>query len=298
MDPYKILGCTNKENEEQITKKYKKLALKYHPDRNKSLNKEKQVEYENKFKEITRAFDILKKNNFQYNNHSEGNVFKKSSMDDIFKATLRKRQPDKPKVDFVYHLSDKEITNSNGICLNVKSTLKDVYNNKILFIGITHDKDCNNCFGNGFRIDTQSKCNVCRGKKKVKEQIDIKVESKYKKKKIKYSGTEDLGRKLSNIHININVNKHDTFSIINEYDILYKVKLKSNLIKVNNGFANIKLKFDYLDDTNKILTIGKPEKSFSKEYIYENLGLIKEDNTRGKLIINIIDSDMLLFKYK
>ena len=65
MDPYKILGCTNKENEEQITKKYKKLALKYHPDRNKSLNKAKQIEYENKFKEITRAFDILKKNNFQ-----------------------------------------------------------------------------------------------------------------------------------------------------------------------------------------------------------------------------------------
>ena len=297
MNPYKILGCTDKESEEQITKKYKKLALKYHPDRNKSLNKAKQNEYENKFKEITRAFDILKKNNFQYN-YSESNLLKKSSMPEVFKTTLRKQNLAKPKVDFVYNLSDKDIKNSNGICLNVKSTLKDVYNNKILYIGVTHDKDCNHCFGNGFRIDTQSKCGVCRGEKKVKEQIDIKVESRYKKKKIIYSGTEDLGKKLSNIYININVIKNENFSIINDYDILYKVKLSNKIIKVNNGLANIELKFDYLDNTSKIFTIGKPEKSFSKEYIYDNLGLLKDDNTRGKLIINIIDSDMLLFKYK
>ena len=52
---YKVLGINHNASEEEIKKAYKKLALKYHPDRNIE-NKE---EAANKFKEISEAYEIL-----------------------------------------------------------------------------------------------------------------------------------------------------------------------------------------------------------------------------------------------
>ena len=153
------------------------------------------------------------------------------------------------------------------------------------------------CCGSGYRIDTKSDCPKCHGKKKIKEQFDIKVESKYKKKNFKYSGNKDLGKKLSNIYIDIDIIDDKQFTIRDDYNIVYKIKLTKDIINVVNGFPTIKVQFNYLDDTIKIFTIGKPKKSFSEEYNYEKLGLIKPNNERGKLIINIIDADMLLFKF-
>lgn len=54
-DYYKILGVDKSANDEQLKKAYRKLALKWHPDRNPN-NKE---EAEKKFKEIGEAYDVL-----------------------------------------------------------------------------------------------------------------------------------------------------------------------------------------------------------------------------------------------
>ena len=54
-DFYEILGVSKKASDDEIKKSYRKLAMKYHPDRNKS-NKEA----ERKFKEITAAYEALK----------------------------------------------------------------------------------------------------------------------------------------------------------------------------------------------------------------------------------------------
>ena len=53
-DYYGILGISKNASTEEIKKKFRKLALKYHPDRNPG-----DVKAENKFKEISEAYEIL-----------------------------------------------------------------------------------------------------------------------------------------------------------------------------------------------------------------------------------------------
>jgi len=52
-DYYKILGVAKSASDEEIKKAYRKMALKYHPDKNKSPGAEE------KFKEIAEAYDVL-----------------------------------------------------------------------------------------------------------------------------------------------------------------------------------------------------------------------------------------------
>merc|ERR1712241_749468 len=52
-DYYKILGVARGASEEEIKKAYRKLALKYHPDKNQTTGAEE------KFKEIGEAYDVL-----------------------------------------------------------------------------------------------------------------------------------------------------------------------------------------------------------------------------------------------
>ena len=52
-DYYKILGISKSATEDEIKKAFKKLALKYHPDKNKDPAAEE------KFKEVAEAYDVL-----------------------------------------------------------------------------------------------------------------------------------------------------------------------------------------------------------------------------------------------
>lgn len=57
MDPYEILGLNNTASFEDIKKTYRRLSMKYHPDKNNG------VDINNKFSQINRAYEMLSTTN-------------------------------------------------------------------------------------------------------------------------------------------------------------------------------------------------------------------------------------------
>jgi DnaJ-class molecular chaperone len=58
-DYYAILGVSKSASEDEIKKAYKKLALKYHPDRNRNKTEAEQEEAKRKFKDVAEAHGVL-----------------------------------------------------------------------------------------------------------------------------------------------------------------------------------------------------------------------------------------------
>ena len=58
-DYYNILGISKNATKADISKAYKKLALKYHPDRQVNKPEKDKKEAEEKFKTISEAYEVL-----------------------------------------------------------------------------------------------------------------------------------------------------------------------------------------------------------------------------------------------
>ena len=61
-DFYDILGVTRSSSAEEIKKAYRKLAIKYHPDKVASLGEEFQKGAKEKFQKVQEAYENIKKN--------------------------------------------------------------------------------------------------------------------------------------------------------------------------------------------------------------------------------------------
>lgn len=82
-DYYKTLGVDKKASDEEIKKAYRKLAMKYHPDRNKGDQKA-----EDKFKELSEAYAVLsdKEKKKQYDTFGSAGFQQRYSQEDIFQG--------------------------------------------------------------------------------------------------------------------------------------------------------------------------------------------------------------------
>ncbi len=83
-DYYKTLGVSRNANEDEIKKAYKKLAFKFHPDKNAGDKKA-----EDRFKEISEAYAVLsdRKKRAQYDQFGSTGFHQRYSQEDIFRGS-------------------------------------------------------------------------------------------------------------------------------------------------------------------------------------------------------------------
>ena len=164
-DYYKILGVSKDASQDEIRKAYKKLALKWHPDRNQG-NKEA----EEKFKEAAESYEILgdEKKRAEYDNpqssfNFSGPDFGGMGMDDIL------RHFGFGSMDFDFgmgghrHRDDSPKKGSN-IRVSMPLTLEDMCNGVTKKIKYNRFELCDHCHGSGKTDKTKEKiCRTCGG---------------------------------------------------------------------------------------------------------------------------------------
>ena len=81
-DYYEVLGVQKNANKDEIKDAYRKLAMQYHPDRNKT------PEAEEKFKEISEAYAVLSddRKRQQYDTFGHAGINQRYSTEDIFRG--------------------------------------------------------------------------------------------------------------------------------------------------------------------------------------------------------------------
>lgn len=166
-DYYDVLGVSKDASEDEIKKAYRKIAIKYHPDRNPG-NKEA----EEKFKEAAEAYDVLHdpQKRQQYDqfgfNGPEGSDFGgfSGNMDDIFSMfgdifggragfggfSSGNRRPQQFR--------------GNDLRLKVKLSLTDVAHGVTKKFKVRKDVVCSYCHGSGAEAGSSAEtCPTCHG---------------------------------------------------------------------------------------------------------------------------------------
>lgn len=171
-DYYEVLGLSKGASDDEIKKAYRKLAMKYHPDRNQG-NKEA----EEKFKDINEAYQVLsdpqKKANYDqfgsadfngggFGGFGGGGFSGMGGFEDIFDSffgggfSSRRRNGPERGADLEY---------------TVSLTFEEAVFGVEKEISITRNEKCDTCAGSGAKPGTDSKtCDKCGGTGQVRVQ--------------------------------------------------------------------------------------------------------------------------------
>ena len=167
-DYYEVLGVQKGATKDQIKDAYRKLALQFHPDRNKS------PEAEGRFKEISEAYAVLSddEKRKQYDSFGREGVYQRYSQEDIFRGVdfgeffkgmgfggfddifaqmfgMGGGRRDGRGSDLTYHLQVR---------------LEDVVEQSTQEIEVPREEVCSTCGGSGAKPGTSPRrCGTCGG---------------------------------------------------------------------------------------------------------------------------------------
>ena len=175
-DYYEILGVSKTATLDEIKKAYRKLALKYHPDKTKG-NKED----EEKFKEATESYEVLRdeKKRKLYDQFGHAGVSGASSdgfghsayqdFSDIFQGTTFEDLFENIFSGLGGFGGRSSSSGRGGVRrgsdlrYNLEISLEDVYHGKEVKIQIPREEHCEKCNGSGSADGKAEVCSTCQG---------------------------------------------------------------------------------------------------------------------------------------
>ncbi|XP_020618047.1 dnaJ homolog subfamily A member 1-like [Orbicella faveolata] len=152
---YDLLGVPPSATPSEIKKSYRKLALKYHPDKNPDAG--------DKFKQISHAYEVLsdEKKRKIYDEGGEealnsggdmGGFHSPMDIFDMFFGTGHGR-----------HRSSHGERKGKDMIHQLKVSLEDMYNGTTRQLALQKNVVCSKCEGRGGKKDSVVTCNTCHG---------------------------------------------------------------------------------------------------------------------------------------
>jgi len=171
-DFYEILGIAKNASEDEIKKAYRKLAIKYHPDKNPN-----DKSAEEKFKEAAEAYEVLstKEKRQRYDQYGHAGVGGAASgggggfggggmnMDDIFSQFGAIFGGSFGGFGGGGSRGGRRVNRGSNLRVKVKMNLTEIANGVEKKIKVNKQVACNTCSGSGAKGTAYDTCRMCNG---------------------------------------------------------------------------------------------------------------------------------------
>ncbi|MGY5146802.1 MAG: molecular chaperone DnaJ [Candidatus Nitrosopumilus sp. bin_7KS] len=169
-DYYEVLGVSKSSSPDEVKQQFRKLALKFHPDRNKSS------EAGEHFKEISEAYGVLSDPEKKqiYDQHGHAGVDGKYSSEDIFQGaqgggfdSIFESIFGRGGGGFGFNQQQQQ---GSDLLYETHVTLEEVLHGKKMEINLQKQVQCDICNGSGAKPGTNKKtCGTCNGQGQVRQ---------------------------------------------------------------------------------------------------------------------------------